>query len=60
MSKYLGSILRRSLLAGAAGLGLMGGVFSNIRIASAGGCRRTFQEDIHSSAVRLAPHECRP
>ena len=35
MSKYLGSIPRRSLLAGAAGLGLMGGVFSNIRIASA-------------------------
>ncbi len=42
MSKYLGSILRRSLLAGAAGLGLMGGVFSNIRIASAGGCRHWF------------------
>jgi 7,8-dihydropterin-6-yl-methyl-4-(beta-D-ribofuranosyl)aminobenzene 5'-phosphate synthase len=35
MSKYLGSIPRRSLLASAAGLGLMGGVFSNIRIASA-------------------------
>ena len=35
MSKYLGSIPRRSLLAGAAGLGLMGGVFSNIRVASA-------------------------
>lgn len=35
MSKYLGSIPRRSLLASAAGLGLMGGVFSNIRIATA-------------------------
>jgi len=35
MSKYLGSIPRRSLLASAAGLGLMGGVFSNIRVASA-------------------------
>lgn len=35
MSKYLGSIPRRSLLASAAGLGLTGGVFSNIRIASA-------------------------
>jgi 7,8-dihydropterin-6-yl-methyl-4-(beta-D-ribofuranosyl)aminobenzene 5'-phosphate synthase len=35
MSKYLGSIARRSLLAGAAGLGVAGGLFSNIRIASA-------------------------
>jgi len=35
MSKYLGSIPRRSLLAGAAGLGLVGGMFSNVRIASA-------------------------
>lgn len=35
MSKYLGSIPRRSLLASAAGLGLAGGMFSNIRIASA-------------------------
>lgn len=35
MSKYLGSIPRRSLLAGAAGLGLTGSIFSNIRIASA-------------------------
>lgn len=35
MSKYLGSIPRRSLLAGAAGLGLAGSLFSNIRVASA-------------------------
>lgn len=35
MSKYLGSIARRSLIAGAAGLGLSAGLFSNIRIASA-------------------------
>jgi 7,8-dihydropterin-6-yl-methyl-4-(beta-D-ribofuranosyl)aminobenzene 5'-phosphate synthase len=35
MGKYLGSIPRRLLLAGAAGLGLAGGLFSNIRIASA-------------------------
>ena len=35
MGKYLGSIPRRSLLASAAGLGLMGGIFSNIRIAAA-------------------------
>ena len=35
MSRYLGSIPRRSLLAGAGGLGLVGGVFSNIRSASA-------------------------
>ena len=35
MSKYLGSIPRRSLLAGAAGLGLLGGMFSNIRVATA-------------------------
>lgn len=35
MSKYLGSIPRRSLLASAAGLGLAGGLFSNIRIATA-------------------------
>lgn len=35
MSKYLGSITRRSLLASAAGQGLAGGMFSNLRIASA-------------------------
>ena len=35
MSKYLGSIARRSLLAGAACLGLSAGMFSNIRIATA-------------------------
>lgn len=35
MNKYLGSIPRRALLASAAGLDLMGGVFSNIRIANA-------------------------
>lgn len=35
MSKYLGSIPRRSLLAAAAGLGLAGSLFSNIRIATA-------------------------
>jgi 7,8-dihydropterin-6-yl-methyl-4-(beta-D-ribofuranosyl)aminobenzene 5'-phosphate synthase len=35
MDKYLGSIPRRSLLAGAAGLGLAGSVFSNLRVASA-------------------------
>ena len=37
MDKYLGSIPRRSLIGSAAGLGLMGSVFSNIRIASAQG-----------------------
>lgn len=35
MSKYLGSIPPRSLLASAAGLGLPGSVFSNIRVATA-------------------------
>ncbi len=35
MSKYLGSVHRRSLLASAADLGLIGSVFSNIRIANA-------------------------
>jgi 7,8-dihydropterin-6-yl-methyl-4-(beta-D-ribofuranosyl)aminobenzene 5'-phosphate synthase len=35
MNTYLGSIPRRSLLAGAAGLGLAGSLFSNIRVASA-------------------------
>jgi 7,8-dihydropterin-6-yl-methyl-4-(beta-D-ribofuranosyl)aminobenzene 5'-phosphate synthase len=35
MSKYLGSIPRRSLIASAAGLGLMGGLFSNIQVAAA-------------------------
>lgn len=35
MSTYLGSIARRSLLASAAGLGLAGSMFSNLRIASA-------------------------
>jgi len=35
MSTYLGSISRRNLLAAAAGLGLFGGVLSNIRIATA-------------------------
>lgn len=35
MSTYLGSISRRNFLAAAAGLGLFGGVLSNIRIATA-------------------------
>lgn len=35
MSKYLGSISRRSLLASATGLGLTGSLFSNIPVASA-------------------------
>ena len=35
MGKYLGSLPRRSLLASADGSGLVGGVFSNIRIATA-------------------------